>query len=61
VRRYRSRKAVVGWDEFVAWRAERGGPVPVAFDLVDDHEGYDRHGREEDEEEEDEDEDEGGF
>jgi AMME syndrome candidate gene 1 protein len=58
VRRYRSRKSVVGWDEFVAWRAERG--VPIAFDLLDDHEGYDHHGREEEEEEEDE-EDEGGF
>jgi AMME syndrome candidate gene 1 protein len=60
VRRYRSRKAVVGWDEFVAWRAERGGPV--AFDLLDDREGYDHHGREEEDEDEDEDgEGEGGF
>jgi hypothetical protein len=70
VRRYRSRKCVVGWDEFVAWRAERGCPV-VAFDhLLDDHqfvvhEGYDRHhghhGEEEEEEDDDDEEDEGGF
>ena len=61
VRRYRSRKCVVGWDEFVAWRAERGSPV--AFDLVDDehryaHDGYDHQG---DGEEDDEDEEDGGF
>ncbi|KAI9448544.1 alport syndrome [Lactarius indigo] len=29
VRRYQSRKCVVGWDEFVAWRAERGAPVDL--------------------------------
>ena len=29
VRRYRSSKCVVGWDEFVAWRAERGAPVDL--------------------------------
>lgn len=27
VRRYQSRKCVVGWDEFVAWRQSRGFPV----------------------------------
>jgi AMME syndrome candidate gene 1 protein len=32
VRRYQSRKCVVGWDEFVAWRADRG--FPVDLDLV---------------------------
>jgi len=62
VRRYRSRKCVVGWDEFVTWRAERG--FPVAVDLVDDHEhGLDHlgHGQEEEDEEEEEDEDKEGF
>ena len=63
VRRYRSRKCVVGWDEFVAWRAERGFPVSV--DLVDDHErGLDHFGHgqeEEDEDEDEEDEDREGF
>jgi hypothetical protein len=62
VRRYRSRKCVVGWDEFVAWRAERGFPVSV--DLLDDHERrFDHlgHGQEEEEEEDDEDEDKEGF
>jgi hypothetical protein len=34
VRRYQSRKCVVGWGEFVAWRDERGFPV----DLDDDEE-----------------------
>lgn len=29
VRRYQSRKCVVGWDEFVTWRAERGAPVDL--------------------------------
>jgi AMMECR1 domain-containing protein len=29
VRRYRSSKCVVGWDEFVAWRAEKGAPVDL--------------------------------
>jgi AMME syndrome candidate gene 1 protein len=33
VRRYQSRKCVVGWDEFVAWRADRG--FPVDLDLVE--------------------------
>ena len=69
VRRYRSRKCVVGWDEFVAWRAERGGPVS-AVDLVDDREraldhlGHGQEGEDEDEDEdedEEEDEDKGGF
>ena len=63
VRRYRSRKCVVSWDQFVAWRAERGFPVSV--DLLDDHErGLDHlgHGQEEEEEEEEEDdEDKEGF
>ena len=62
VRRYQSRKCVVGWDEFVAWRAERG--FPVAVDLLDDQD-HDRdhlgHGHEDEEEEEEEEEDEGGF
>ncbi|KAI0260521.1 AMMECR1 domain-containing protein [Gloeopeniophorella convolvens] len=30
VRRYQSRRCVVGWDEFVAWRAARGAPVDFA-------------------------------
>ncbi|KAH8979933.1 AMMECR1 domain-containing protein [Lactarius hatsudake] len=35
VRRYQSRKCVVGWDEFVAWRAERGAPVDLdAFEGI---------------------------
>ena len=62
VRRYRSRKCVVGWDEFVAWRAERGFPVSV--DLLDDHErGFNHlgHGQEEEEEDDEEDEDKDGF
>lgn len=29
VRRYQSRKCVVGWDEYVAWRAEKGAPVDL--------------------------------
>ena len=29
VRRYQSRKCVVGWDEFVEWRAKRGAPVDL--------------------------------
>ena len=29
VRRYQSRKCIVGWDEFVEWRAERGAPVDL--------------------------------
>ena len=62
VRRYRSRKCVVGWDEFVAWRAERG--VPVSLDLVDDREraldhlGHGQEGEDEDEDEEEEEEEE---
>jgi len=36
VRRYQSRKCVVGWDEFVAWRADRGHPVDVDEDPADD-------------------------
>ncbi|KAH9991645.1 AMMECR1 domain-containing protein [Russula compacta] len=42
VRRYQSRKCVVRWDEFVAWRAERGFPVDLDDgdnDNDDDHEG----------------------
>lgn len=33
VRRYQSRKCVVGWEDFVAWRADRGSPVDL--DLVE--------------------------
>ncbi|KAI0253063.1 AMMECR1 domain-containing protein [Lactifluus subvellereus] len=33
VRRYQSRKCIVGWDDFVAWRADRGSPVDL--DLVE--------------------------
>ena len=29
LRRYRSSKCVIGWDEFVAWRTERGAPVDL--------------------------------
>ena len=36
VRRYQSRKCVVGWDEFVAWRDERGFPVDLDNDDDDD-------------------------
>ncbi|KAH9955550.1 AMMECR1 domain-containing protein [Russula dissimulans] len=39
VRRYQSRKCVVGWDEFVAWRADRGSPVDVDQDPADDEGG----------------------
>jgi hypothetical protein len=63
VRRHKGRKCVVGWDEFVAWRAERG--FPVAVDLfVEDYSGHDHLGHGHDEEEvgeDEEDEDEGGF
>ncbi|KAI0299729.1 AMMECR1 domain-containing protein [Multifurca ochricompacta] len=33
VRRYQSRKCVVGWDEFVAWRASKG--LPVDLDAIE--------------------------
>ncbi|KAI9511261.1 alport syndrome [Russula earlei] len=33
VRRYQSRKCVVGWDEFVKWRADRGHPVDPDLDV----------------------------
>ena len=36
VRRYQSRKCVVGWDEFVAWRESRGFPVDLDDDDDDD-------------------------
>jgi AMME syndrome candidate gene 1 protein len=36
VRRYQSRKCVVGWDEFVAWRESRGFPVDLDDDEDDD-------------------------
>jgi hypothetical protein len=36
VRRYQSRKCVVGWDEFVAWRESRGFPVDLDNDEEDD-------------------------
>lgn len=39
MRRYQSRKCVVGWDEFVAWRAERGFPVELDDDDCYDEEG----------------------
>jgi hypothetical protein len=31
VRRYQSRKCVVGWEDFVAWRADRGSPVDLGL------------------------------
>jgi AMME syndrome candidate gene 1 protein len=33
VRRYQSRKCIVRWNDFVAWRADRG--FPVDLDLVE--------------------------
>jgi len=41
VRRYQSRKCVVGWDEFVAWRESKGFPV----DLDNDDEDGELEGR----------------
>ena len=38
VRRYQSRKCVVGWDEFVAWRQSRGFPVDIDNDDEDEDE-----------------------
>ncbi|KAF8485296.1 AMMECR1 domain-containing protein [Russula ochroleuca] len=35
VRRYQSRKCVVSWDEFVAWRDGRGFPVYPCWDEID--------------------------
>ena len=45
VRRYQSRKCVVGWDEFVAWREGRGFPVDLDNDEDDERESRGR-GRE---------------
>ncbi len=45
VRRYQSRKCVVGWDEFVAWREGRGFPVGLDSDEDDERESRGR-GRE---------------
>jgi len=45
VRRYQSRKYVVGWDEFVAWRGQRGFPVDRDNDDDDDDEEEEEGGR----------------
>jgi hypothetical protein len=51
VRRYQSRKCVVAWDEFVAWRESRGYPVDLDDDDDDDDEddededGFEGRGR----------------
>jgi hypothetical protein len=45
VRRYQSRKCVVGWDEFVAWRESRGFPVDLDDDDDDDDDELERRGR----------------
>ena len=42
VRRYQSRKCVVGWDEFVTWRDGRGFPVDFDNEDDDDEEGESR-------------------
>ena len=42
MRRYQSRKCVVGWDEFVAWRQSRGFPVDLDGDDDDELEGRGR-------------------
>ena len=41
VRRYQSRKCVVAWDEFVAWRESRGYPVDLDNDDDDDEDDED--------------------
>jgi len=45
VRRYQSRKCVVGWDEFVAWRESRGFPVDLDNDEDEDDEDDELEGR----------------
>jgi hypothetical protein len=45
VRRYQSRKCVVGWDEFVAWRKSRGFPVDLDSDDDDDDDDDELEGR----------------
>ena len=45
VRRYQSRKCVVSWDEFVAWRDERGFPVDLDNDDEDEDDDDDDNER----------------
>ena len=45
VRRYQSRKCIVGWDEFVAWRESRGSPVDLDDDDNDDDDELEGRGR----------------